>query len=310
MENIHLRSSQLMDVERSNNSLSLASKVSLVIPNAGTISDADATFADQTLWSIRENIPDARIIYMAGGIITRFERFVLDPRRDVFAIRTDVNDNGIPAQVNQVVLRILEGKALRYCFNPHLSNAIFCFDLVPRRIINPRCGANWQMEGLGNNQENDFVEPMGINFYRIHPNYFFRPVENGNRRVRIQGNNYGVINVCWSRNVERPRANMTNEDVNCRQINSDSVEIDLNNFCQHTNYIHACEPVFISVQGSNPSDSAALRCTEAACRFPDNMRFSVQTENLGCFNAAHRSLVSALTILLPLLAVFAKYLLK
>lgn len=114
MENIHLRSSQLMDTERTNNSISLMSKLALVIPNAGGgVSDADAVFADQTLRAIRENIPDARIIYMAGGTINRFDRFVLDSRRDIFPIQAaGNNDNGIPAQVNRVVLRILEGKYL------------------------------------------------------------------------------------------------------------------------------------------------------------------------------------------------------
>lgn len=111
MENIHLRSSQLMDIERNNNSISLMSKIALVIPTAGgAVSEADANFADGTLRAIRENIPDARIIFMAGGVINRFERFVLDRQRDIFPIITSNNDNGIPAQVNNVVLRILESK--------------------------------------------------------------------------------------------------------------------------------------------------------------------------------------------------------
>lgn len=159
------------------------------------------------------------------------------------------------------------------------------------------------MEGLGNNQENDFVEPMGVNYYRLHPNYFFRPIDNGVRRLRIQGHGYGVVTVCWSRDVEHPRVNMTTGDVNCRQINGDSIEINLNNFCEHTNYIHHCLPVFLSVQGGVSSESAALRCNEQACRFPDNMRYSVQTENLGCFNAVGRTITSALSFLLPVLAV-------
>lgn len=109
MENIHLRCSQLMDLERVNNSISLMSKIALVIPNQGGVSEADGNFADNTLRAIRENIPDARIIFMAGGTINRFDRFVLDHRRDIFPIRTANNDNGIPVQVNQVVVRVLQG---------------------------------------------------------------------------------------------------------------------------------------------------------------------------------------------------------
>ena len=150
------------------------------------------------------------------------------------------------------------------------------------------------------------MEPMGVNYYRLHPNYFFRPIENAMRRVRIQGHGYGALTVCWSRDIEHPRVNMTQEGVDCRQINQDSFEINLNNFCEHTNYIHQCAPVHISVQGGVQSESAALRCTEDACRFPDNMRYSVQTENLGCFNAAGKGVLSVVALLLPLLLAFVK----
>lgn len=143
---------------------------------------------------------------------------------------------------------------------------------------------------------------MGINFYRLHPNYFFRPIDNGQRRVRIQGHGYGTITVCWSRE-ENPRANVTTGDINCRQVNQDSVEINLNQFCEHTDFIHHCAPVFISVQGGQPNENSALRCTEASCRFPDNMRYGVQTENLGCFNGAGQMIVSAIAVLLPMILV-------
>ena len=110
MENIHLRSSQLMDTERNNNTQSLRSKIALVVPTAGAaVSEADGQFAEQTLRVIRENIPDARIIFMAGGTTNRFDRFVLDSRRDIFPLRTAIQDNGIPVQVNAVVARVLEG---------------------------------------------------------------------------------------------------------------------------------------------------------------------------------------------------------
>lgn len=75
--------------------------------------------------------------------------------------------------------------------------------VVPRRIINPRCNADWSQNNWGGNNVDEYVEPNGINFYRIHPNYFFQP--GGNRRVRIQGHGHSQISVCSSRWVERPR---------------------------------------------------------------------------------------------------------
>lgn len=75
--------------------------------------------------------------------------------------------------------------------------------LVPRRVINHRCGADWWSEEWGANSMNQYVERGGINFYRVHPNYFFRT--GGNRRVRIQGHGYSTITVCHSRWTELPR---------------------------------------------------------------------------------------------------------
>lgn len=74
--------------------------------------------------------------------------------------------------------------------------------LVPRRVINFNCDAKWEQ---GENRENvmfeDNVEPEGINFYRVHANYFYG---NENRKIRVQGQGYGTLNVCYSRQVELP----------------------------------------------------------------------------------------------------------
>lgn len=75
------------------------------------------------------------------------------------------------------------------------------FILVPRRIINPRCGSNWQQNDWGNNVMEQYIEPSAINYYRLHPNYFYR----SGGMIRIQGRGYSQIAVCTSRWVERPR---------------------------------------------------------------------------------------------------------
>lgn len=74
---------------------------------------------------------------------------------------------------------------------------------VPRRIINHRCGGNWQSSESGTNSVNQYVERGGVNFYRVHANYFFGTAEN--QRVRIQGHGYSTITVCMSRYNDQPR---------------------------------------------------------------------------------------------------------
>lgn len=49
----------------------------------------------------------------------------------------------------------------------------------------------------------EFVEPRGIAFYRLHPNYFFHGT--GSRAIRIVGAGFSNVVVCHSRTVERPR---------------------------------------------------------------------------------------------------------
>lgn len=48
-----------------------------------------------------------------------------------------------------------------------------------------------------------YVEPRGVAFYRLHPNYFYHTADN--RRIRIHGSGFSSITVCHSRQVERPR---------------------------------------------------------------------------------------------------------
>lgn len=69
---------------------------------------------------------------------------------------------------------------------------------------NCRCGADWNRENrAGNLVSIEFIEPRGIAFYRLQPNYFYGG--EANRRVRIHGAGWSSITVCHSRTVERPR---------------------------------------------------------------------------------------------------------
>lgn len=172
-----------------------------------------------------------------------------------------------------------------------------------------------------------FVEPRGVVFYRLHPNYFFHP--GGDRRVRIHGAGYSSITVCQSRSVERPRylendfldgvmeqmtinllsfarANNTssqqhNNDIECQNVNTDTVEINLSNACDGHGMIHHCPPLFISIEGVRSHDGTNLRCNERDCRFPDNARFEIITDNLGCFNSVANVVASFVLVLASIL---------
>lgn len=77
------------------------------------------------------------------------------------------------------------------------------------------------------------------------------------------------------------------QDVNCRQINSDAFEVNLDNPCDGFWTIHQCPPVFISVEGVTLTGQQSIRCVDHECRFPHNLRFGIHAEQLGCFNTAN-----------------------
>lgn len=269
----------IMMAERQNNSLSGRSKIALIIPNTATVSEGDSNFAVERLLILREEVPDLRFLYLAGGSSARFNRFVREESRDLFEMRevgSGAVIDSVHVQTAPVIQRIQQ---------------------EPRRIVNPRCGHDWIQTSWGSNSFNQYVEPQGIVFYRLQPNYFFQQAET--RRLRIQGHGFATITVCHSRWVQLPRANGTqnNDMINCRPIGTETIDIDLSNACDGHSVIHTCPPVFFSVEFTQLTEVTNLRCTEPECRFPDNARFSVIVDNLGCFSSAGQVLGS-LTLLL------------
>uniref|UniRef100_A0A7G3AXU3 Uncharacterized protein n=1 Tax=Lutzomyia longipalpis TaxID=7200 RepID=A0A7G3AXU3_LUTLO len=283
-----------LDHERQAGIVGGRSKIVLIIPNMAGISGADSDFADERLRAMREVFPDMELFFLSGGTATRWNRFVRNPRIHIHPLRVmgqgGAEDNTIPAQMRDLISRIQE---------------------TPRRIINHRCGAIWQSQDEGVDSQNDYVEPEGIIFYRVSPNYFFRP---GDRRrvVRIQGQGYSPLTVCMSRTEQNPRANATNQvgDVRCTRISQNSFEEDVSNYCADHSYIHHCPPLFISVEGPSlaGSDQIQIRCTDDLCRFPDSSRFAIQTENLACFSGSGIKMTFLFILVSPLFLLLSRFL--
>jgi hypothetical protein len=45
--------------------------------------------------------------------------------------------------------------------------------LVPLRLFNPTCGSDWTREDYGNADFIHSVKQQGVNYHRLHPNYFY-----------------------------------------------------------------------------------------------------------------------------------------
>jgi len=100
--------------------------------------------------------------------------------------------------------------------------------------------------------------------------------------------------------------NVTNNEnqqgeVRCQNVNTDTVDIGLWDACQGHSMIHHCPPLFISVEGTRVHDGSQLRCLERECRFPDNARFEIITDNLGCFSSVANVIASVVLVLASIL---------
>uniref|UniRef100_A0A1A9W7T5 N-acetylmuramoyl-L-alanine amidase n=1 Tax=Glossina brevipalpis TaxID=37001 RepID=A0A1A9W7T5_9MUSC len=265
-----------MQEEKTNSSVGGFSMVALMMPYMATLSDGDSNYATTQLQYMTEQIPDLYFIYYAGGTTNRFAAFVKNPAQDLYALNVGTN---VASSADPVLRRIKK---------------------IPRRIINPRCGSDWYTSTWGTDQMSQYARPGVINFYRLASNYFYG--SNTGRFVKIQAQNYLEFIVCTSRWVKWPQQNLTNPEgeQSCRTVQSNTFTYDLTNACKDYPTIHQCPALYLSVQASEATSGKAqtVSCTEAACQTPDQARYVIAVENLGCFSSGKRLVGSFLVLIL------------
>ncbi|KAI8128939.1 hypothetical protein CVS40_1977 [Lucilia cuprina] len=291
LQSIQNLTTQYMNAQKTNSTVGGRSLIALMVPYMATVSASDSNYATTQLQYIYEQMPDLRFIYYAGGTITRFTSFVLEPTKDLFSLTPSTS----PATAGgPVVMRI---------------------KTIPRRLINPRCGSTWYTSTWGTDQLAQYARPGVTNFYRMVPNYFYGA--GSGRYLNIQSQNSVQFTVCTSRSVVHPQQNASssNSDVTCTQLQGNTFSYDLSNACNGYYTIHQCPPLYVSVQAPSSSSSSstpsslspsfggpsyggpsysgssfASICTDAACQTPDQARYIMSVVNLGCYSG-----VSALT---------------
>lgn len=161
----------------------------------------------------------------------------------------------------------------------------------------------------GQNDMYQYLTPNNINFYRMVPNYFFGA--GSGRYVTVQTQNSLQFVVCTSRTIVLPMQNSTtsiNGEQGCTTIggNSNSFNYDLSNACNGYPTIHACPPLYLSVQGVTNTNSGGgsgtgssvqtVSCQDAACQTPDQARYQISVVNMGCYNGVAGLYASFATI--------------
>ncbi len=89
------------------------------------------------------------------------------------------------------------------------------------------------------------------------------------------------------------------DSVVCQRVNANTFDIDLSNPCDGHDFIVNCRPLFVSVEG--PRVPGNVACNDRNCRFPDDVRFTLITNEFGCFSSAKTYIAS---IALLILSVF------
>ncbi|XP_057668766.1 uncharacterized protein LOC130901377 [Diorhabda carinulata] len=242
------------------------STIALLIPGTKP-SDAQNLLMLQRKEIIRQFLPDLSIILLGSGSSEDYSSLLVNPSKDFIALSDSTNENDLKNTAQNVI------DAIR---------------MIPRSIVNPSCGASLSGSDATFSLT-DYVDLYGINFYKIAPNYFYKG--DANRHLKIIADSTGSITVCLSRDESRP----TNQTGDCVSLKSSVKDYDITNWCEDSS-LQECSPIYFSVYGN----TSQIQCNDMRCRFPNNIKYSIKLENVGCASSAI-ALYSNLTIIFILL---------
>jgi len=226
------------------------------------LNQGDKSSASGRKDSFRQNLPDLKLLALGRGSKDAYTDLVIDATYDAFGLTESSDGTSITQSLDPVIDRIKE---------------------IHRKIINPNCGPSWS--GSSDSFSFDqYIEPNSINYYRVAPNYFFGE---GTKTIEIQGYSYGNLAACMSRQNARPTQNGTQGEAKCDTVTGNGkATFTLTNGCDGYEQASQCSPAYFSVQSTATTESTTPRCTDAGCRFPDDIKFTIKTSGFGCESGA------------------------
>ncbi|XP_076670473.1 uncharacterized protein LOC143369896 isoform X2 [Andrena cerasifolii] len=266
LQQLNLRLKDKLDNERTRGIAGARSDVVLIVPYMSTIDNSDKDFCKKTLLKMREQYPDTTFLTITYGSKDTWSDLMQKTSTDLFSIGIGDTEETL-APITALVSRIKQ---------------------VPTRLINTQCGSDYIANGPSNSYD-DYIVPNGVNFYRIHPNYFFR--HDGSATVKIQGSGSDNLTVCSSREVLHVNAT-DNTSKSCASVTGDEHSITVS--CADATYIHQCPPLYISVTSN--SSSVSNQCTSPECRFSNMIKYRISYERLLCVSGASKIAFNSLIL--------------
>ncbi|XP_076243989.1 uncharacterized protein LOC143185138 [Calliopsis andreniformis] len=276
LDKLMSRQANKLNNERNQGVGGARSDVVLIIPYISPLSESNKEYCLHVISQMREQIPDTEILIMTYGSKDTWSNLVRDSTKDLFSIGIG-DTKGALQPITGLVSRIKQ---------------------VPKRLINTQCGADYIATGPSNSYS-DYIVPNGVNFYKLHPNYFYK--SEGVATIKIGGSGSDSLIVCSSRDPLYINATKSTSE-ECRSITGDTHSITIS--CADAAFIHECPPLYISVSANSTSDST--QCTDPGCRFPRMIKFTISYEDLLCTSGA--STIAFNSLILFVLLGFSKIL--
>lgn len=92
-------------------------------------------------------------------------------------------------------------------------------------------------------------------------------------------------------------SSQSDDNVNCRQLTpNENYNFEITNACEGHFLIQNCPPIFVSIQSVPQESQNNFQCNEVGCRYPDEIKFTITLENLGCYSSSAK-IVSKLLVI-------------
>ncbi|XP_076648480.1 uncharacterized protein LOC143356563 [Halictus rubicundus] len=272
IDKVQQRLEDKLNNERNRSDGGARSDIVLIIPYISAINDGDKDYCLGKILRMREQIPDTTFLIMAYGSKDTWSEFVKNPATDLFTIGIGDTEDAL-SPITNLISRIKQ---------------------VPKRLINTQCGSNYVSTGQSNAYV-DYVPPNGVNLYRLHPNYFFKP--DGSATVKIQGSSLDNLTICSAREPLHANATQIATSKTCVSVTGEAYNVTIS--CADTTFIHECPPLYLSVTANSTSLSAS--CTDRQkCRFLTSIKYTISYEDLTCVSGASKIAFNSLILIVLL----------
>lgn len=170
-------------------------------------------------------------------------------------------------------------------FKKSLDNAMRS---IPKRIASPYCkrqtdGRRTWDDVMKRDEFEDYLTPNELTRYRISPAYLVGSEEVD---IKFQGVGYGDFTVC----METKQNGVPNR---CQSVvDIDYVWFNFTNPCSTSQ--QECSSIYFTLT----ADTTYLKCSEADCRFPDNVRILIKPEGLRCERNGNEKFTVKLSMLI------------